>query len=88
LNHIVLPLKTPKDQADIYRWLQWVKRLLIALILFLALMFHETLGKNLQLSILGAISLSGTLQLLPGALGVIFWPEGNRRGLIAGLLTG
>jgi PAS domain S-box-containing protein len=88
LNHIVLPLKTPKDRADIYRWLQWVKRLLIALILFLALMFHETLGKNLQLSILGAISLAGTLQLLPGALGVIFWPEGNRRGLIAGLLTG
>src|SRR5690554_4128692 len=88
LNHVVLPLKTPKDQGDIYRWLQWVKRMLIAAIIFLALLFHETLGKNLDLSILGAISLAGTLQLLPGALGVIYWPEGNRRGLIAGLLTG
>ncbi|MFO8142920.1 MAG: ATP-binding protein, partial [Marinobacter sp.] len=88
LNHVVLPLKTPKDQADIYRWLQWVKRLLIAVILFLALLFHETIGQHLDLSILGAISLSGTLQLLPGALGVIYWPEGNRRGLIAGLMTG
>ncbi|HLT12772.1 MAG TPA: ATP-binding protein [Marinobacter sp.] len=88
LNHVVLPLKTPKDQGDIYRWLQWVKRLLIAVILFLALLFHETVGQHLDLSILGAISLTGTLQLLPGALGVIYWPEGNRRGLIAGLLTG
>ncbi|HAX11370.1 MAG TPA: ATPase, partial [Marinobacter hydrocarbonoclasticus] len=57
-------------------------------ILFLALLFHETIGQHLNLSILGAISLSGTLQLLPGALGVIYWPEGNRRGLIAGLFTG
>ncbi len=88
LNHMVLPLKTPKDQGDIYRWLQWVKRLLVAVILFLALLFHETIGQKLDLSILGAISLSGTLQMLPGALGVIYWPEGNRRGLIAGLTTG
>jgi len=88
LNHVVLPLKTPRDQGDIYRWLQWVKRVLIAAILMLALLFHETIGQKLDLSILGAISLSGTLQLLPGALGVIYWPEGNRRGLIAGLITG
>lgn len=88
LNHIVLPLKTPRDQADIYRWLQWVKRLLIAVIIFFALLFHETVGQHLDLAILGAISLSGMLQLLPGALGVIYWPEGNRRGLIAGLITG
>ena len=88
LNHVVLPVKTPRDQGDIYRWLQGIKRLLIAGIIFLALLFHETLGKNLDLSILGIISLSGVLQLLPGALGVIYWPEGNRRGLIAGLLVG
>ena len=88
LNHIVLPLKTPREQDDIYRWLQWIKRVLIAVIIFLALLFHETVGKHLDLFILGAISLSGTLQLLPGALGVIYWPEGNRRGLIAGLVTG
>ncbi|KEF30320.1 MAG: PAS domain S-box protein [Gammaproteobacteria bacterium] len=88
LNHVVLPLKTPREQGDIYRWLQWIKRLLIAVIIFLALLFHETVGSNLDLSILGAISLSGMLHLLPGALGVIYWPEGNRRGLIAGLIIG
>jgi len=88
LNHVVLPMKTPREQGDIYSWLQGIKRLLIAGILLAALLFHETLGKNLDLSILGVISLSGVLQLLPGALGVIYWPEGNRRGLIAGLLAG
>ncbi|WP_404367851.1 ATP-binding protein [Marinobacter sp.] len=88
LNHVVLPLRTPRDQGDIYHWLRWVKRVLIAVIILAALLFHETLGKNLDIAILGALSLSGVLQLLPGALGVIYWPEGNRRGLIAGLLTG
>ena len=88
LNHVVLPLHTPKDHGDIYHWLKWIKRLLIAVIIFAALLFHETIGTNLDLSILGIISLSGMLQLLPGALGVIYWPEGNRRGLIAGLVSG
>ena len=88
LNHVVLPLKTPRDQADIYRWLQWLRRMLIAVILFTALLFHELIGQYLDLQMLGAISLTGTLQLLPGALGVIYWRHGNRRGLVAGLITG
>lgn len=88
LNHVVLPLRTPRDQEDIYRWLRWTKRLLIAVIIFTALLFHEWLGQDLDLATLGIISLSGVLQLLPGALGVIYWPEGNRRGLLAGLTTG
>ncbi|WP_166269774.1 ATP-binding protein [Marinobacter caseinilyticus] len=88
LNHMVLPLRTPRDQGDIYRWLRWVKRILVALIILAALLFHETVGKQIDLSILGALSLAGVLQLLPGALGVIYWPEGNRKGLICGLLAG
>jgi PAS domain S-box-containing protein len=88
LNHLVLPLRTPRDQGDIYRWLRWVKRVLIAATILTALLFHETLGRHLDLSILGIIALSGLLQLLPGALGVIYWPEGNRRGLNAGLCAG
>lgn len=88
LNHVVLPLRTPRDQADIYRWLRWTKRILIAVIIFAALLFHELLGRELDLSTLGILALSGVLHLLPGALGVIYWPEGNRKGLISGLLAG
>jgi PAS domain S-box-containing protein len=88
LNHVVLPLRTPRDQQDIYRWLRWTKRILIAAIIFAALLFHELLGRDLDLSTLGILALSGVLHLLPGALGVIYWPEGNRKGLISGLLAG
>ena len=88
LNHVVLPLRTPTDHGDIYRWLRWIKRVLIGLIILTALLFHETLGKSLDLTILGMLSLAGVLQLLPGALGVIYWPEGNRHGLVAGLIAG
>ncbi len=88
LNHVVLPLRTPRDQSDIYRWLRWTKRILIAVIIFMALIFNEAVGRNLDLATLGVLALSGMLQLLPGALGVIYWPEGNRKGLICGLLAG
>ncbi|SDW91474.1 ATP-binding protein [Marinobacter mobilis] len=88
LNHVVLPLRTQTDHGDIYLWLRRIKRLLIGIIIFTALLFHETLGQRLGLFQLGILALSGVLQLLPGALGVIYWPEGNRRGLIAGLFAG
>src|SRR5690606_25438046 len=88
LNHIVLPLRPPCDTTPIYDWLRWVKRLLIALIILAALIFHATLGAHLSLATLGILALSGVLQLLPGALGVIYWPEGNRQGVLAGLSAG
>ncbi len=88
LNHVVLPLRPPREQTDIYTWLRWVRRILIAVIILTALLFHEAVGRHLALSVLGVLAFSGVLQLLPGVLGVIYWPEGNRKGLIAGLLTG
>ncbi|MFE8071366.1 ATP-binding protein [Marinobacteraceae bacterium S3BR75-40.1] len=88
LNHVVLPLRPPLEKQNIYAWLRWVRRLLIGVIILLALAFHEWLGSSLDLALLGVLGFSGALQLLPGALGVIFWPEGNRRGVIAGMLVG
>ncbi|MBS3804732.1 MAG: PAS domain-containing protein [Oleiphilaceae bacterium] len=88
LNHLVLPLRVPRDQGNIYHWLRWVKRLLIAAIILAALLFHESLGKNLELAVLGVLALTGVLQLLPGALAAIYWPKGNHKGLMAGLITG
>lgn len=88
LNHVVLPLRPPRERADIYGWLRWVKRILVAVIIFAALVFYEGVGSRLDFATLGILALAGVLQLLPGALGVIYWPEGNRKGLIAGLLAG
>ncbi|PAV27514.1 ATPase [Tamilnaduibacter salinus] len=88
LHHTVLPLYPPRERSDIYSWLRWVRRSLIAVTILAALLFHEWIGKELSLGALGIIALSGVLQLLPGALGVIYWPEGNRQGLISGMAAG
>lgn len=88
LNHLVLPLYPPREKHNIYTWLQWTKRLLIATIILAALGFHHLIGQHLALSVLGVVALTGVLQLLPGVLGVIYWPEGNSKGVIAGLLAG
>lgn len=88
LNHVVLPLRPPHEGQNIYAWLRWTKRLLIGVIILLALLFHSIVGEKLSLESLGVLALAGVVQLLPGALGVIYWPEGNRKGVIAGLATG
>lgn len=88
LNHVVLPLSPPREKADIYAWLTGVKRILIAVIILAALVFYEWVGSRLEFAVLGILALSGVVQLLPGALGVIYWPEGNHKGLIAGLIVG
>ncbi len=88
LNHVVLPVRPPREGQNIYQWLQWARRFLIIAIIVAALVFHGLIGRSLTLEALGIAALTGTLQLLPGVLAVIYWPEGNRRGVIAGLIAG
>lgn len=88
LNHLVLPVTPPPEYRNIYSWLQSIRRLLIGAIILSALVFHALIGRHLTLDALGLIALTGVLQLLPGVLGVIYWPEGNRKGVIAGILAG
>ncbi|MCP5162443.1 MAG: PAS domain S-box protein [Hahellaceae bacterium] len=88
LNHIILPIYQPKPQHNIYHWLKWVKRALIAALIFLSYLLYYSIGDKLSLSELGIISFSGMLQLLPGLMAVLFWPIGNRTGFISGLISG
>lgn len=88
LNHVVLPMRPPREGQNIYTWLRWTKRLLVGIIILLALIFHAIVGDTLSLESLAILALAGVLHLLPGALGVIYWPEGNRKGVIAGLVIG
>ena len=88
LNHLVLPLRAPPENRSIYTWLQGVRRLLILAIILAALVFHGLVGRHLALDSLGLLALTGVLQLLPGVLAVIYWPEGNRKGVISGIVAG
>ncbi len=88
LNHLLLPMYQPDSRVDIYRWLLRIRRLLIAAIIVASyLLYHLVPGRN-ELATLGITALSGCLQFLPGVLAVLYWPEANRRGFIAGLVVG
>ena len=88
LNHIVLPIYPPKGTDNIYSWLKWVKRALIVIIIFLAYLFYLITNNSISLSLLGILAFSAMLQLLPGVLAALYWPLGNRNGVISGMITG
>jgi len=88
LNHLLLPFYQPGAQWDIYRWLLWLRRLLIVAIILGSYLFYRTIGGHESLSNLGMASVIGTVQFLPGVLAVLYWPRANRVGFLGGLLAG
>ncbi|WP_304639910.1 ATP-binding protein [Pseudomonas sp.] len=88
LNHLVLPVYQPSADNNIYRWLRWTRRTLIAAIIMASYGFYRMLGAEQDLANLGIASFVATVQFLPGALCVLYWPQANRRGFIGGLVTG
>lgn len=90
LNHIVLPVYQPSadNNINIYRWLLWTRRSLIAAIIMASFGFYALLGSEQHLSNLGITSFVATVQFLPGALSVLYWPQANHRGFIGGLVAG
>lgn len=87
LNHLVLPA-SPLQGQNLYRNLLWTRRILIAAILALAYLFYRFTGTDHTLVELGVLTFVATLQFVPGLIGALFWPSGNRNGLFAGLLVG
>ncbi|MGY8812561.1 MAG: sensor histidine kinase [Pseudomonadales bacterium] len=88
LNHMVLPLYQPSADNNIYRWLLWTRRTLIAAIIMASYGFYRLLGAEQDLANLGIASFVATVQFLPGTLSVLYWPQANRRGFISGLIAG
>lgn len=90
LNHLVLPVYQPSadNNVNIYRWLLWTRRSLIAAIIMASYGFYHLLGTDQPLTNLGITSFVATVQFLPGALSVLYWPQANHRGFICGLIAG
>ena len=88
LNHLVLPASPLHQGKNLYRNLLWTRRILIAAILALAYLFYRFTGTEHTLVELGVLSFVATLQFVPGLIGALFWPSGNRNGLFAGLVVG
>ena len=88
LNHIVLPASYPDPRLDLYRWLLWVRRLLIFIVLLAGFAFYALLEHNEGLVQLGLVSFVAVAQFLPGIVGLIYWRSASRQGFIGGLLGG
>lgn len=88
LNHLILPFYQPNIEKDIYRWLLWIRRLLIAAIIAVGYLFFSLLHHHDNLSGLGFAAFGAMLQFLPGLMAVLYWPMANRNGFLAGLAAG
>ncbi|RKZ37574.1 MAG: histidine kinase [Gammaproteobacteria bacterium] len=88
LNHLVLPALYPDPGQNLYRWILWGRRTLIALIILAGYGFYLLLEKNQGLVQLGLISFVAVAQFLPGIVGLLFWRRATRIGFISGLTAG
>lgn len=88
LNHLILPIYQPSSDRNLYKWLLWLRRLLIAAIIMFAYLLYLWLGDDHKQTDLGMISFVATLQLVPGVIGVVLWRGANRNGVVAGLAAG
>ena len=88
LNHLLLPASYPDPDVNLYKWLLWGRRTLIAVIILAGYGFYLVLARNQGLVQLGLISFVAMAQFLPGVFGLLFWPRATRAGFITGLLGG
>lgn len=88
LNHAVLPFSKPSVEVDIYRWLIWTRRFLIAAVFALIFGFYLFLNQVQNQSTLLITSYTGLMQMAPGLIGLLFWNKANRYGFVSGVLMG
>jgi len=89
LNHIVLPMAPPfYRRSNLYSWLLWMRRLLIAAIILVSYGFYMVMQNRHTLSELGFLAFVATMQFVPGLFGVLLWSKANKDGFLAGLAAG
>ncbi|SFC95174.1 Two-component sensor kinase CbrA [Thiohalospira halophila DSM 15071] len=91
MNHLLLPAsltRRPPEGGNLYRWLLWSRRGLVALIILAGYAFHLLLQQRAGLVEMGLISFVAVAQFLPGIVGLLLWPRATRQGFVAGLLGG
>ena len=88
LNHLILPLYQPSANQDIYRWLLWHRRMLITALIWAGFLVHYFSGNTTSIQSIGTVVFSAGLQFLPGIVAILYWPQGNKKGFMAGLSGG
>jgi Na+/proline symporter/nitrogen-specific signal transduction histidine kinase len=92
-NHVVMPialrLSIPdRPIGDVRRLLLISRRVSIALILGLGLLYFRLSGGSDALAAIGLVAFVGVAQFLPALLGGLYWRGATRAGALAGLVAG
>jgi len=87
-SHVVLPMLLRSKRHSVIDENEPMQGSGTVIVLVLALFVSINTNDIDKLSALGFASYTALLQLLPGILAVLYWPKGNRTGLLAGLLAG
>ncbi len=89
-NDLIVPLfyRRKTNHAALGQSLLWIRRLTIIGLLFFAYLYYRTISSASTLAGLGTVSFAAVSQFAPGLIGGLFWKQGNRVGMIAGLILG
>ena len=93
-NHVVVPLwlslrpSGARAAGDIRRLVLLSRRVSIAAILMLGLIYYRLSGGSTALASIGLIAFAGVAQVLPAMIAGLFWRGATRAGAALGLGTG
>ncbi|OUL59038.1 PAS domain-containing hybrid sensor histidine kinase/response regulator [Pseudoalteromonas ulvae] len=93
-NDVVLPLMLRRKfrrnliTTSYKKRILLVRRLTIALILFLSYFYQQMVGDQSALASMGLVAFSLVTQLLPAIVGGLYWRKGHAYGVYAGLMAG
>ncbi|WP_321396363.1 PAS domain-containing hybrid sensor histidine kinase/response regulator [Emcibacter sp.] len=83
-----LPFFTRDKTRDFSMIVRLVRRLAIVLIISLAYLYYRILASYSELASFGLLSMALLSQFAPPLIGGMYWKQGHRRGVMAGLLAG
>ncbi|MCA1796199.1 MAG: SpoIIE family protein phosphatase, partial [Geobacteraceae bacterium] len=90
LNNLVMPmiLRFNLRRPDISGTLLNIKRVAIALVIFLGYFYYQVLGETEALVDIGLISFMAATQFAPAFIGALYWERANGRAAATGLIFG
>jgi Na+/proline symporter len=88
LNHLILPVYQPTAKNDIYRWLLWKRRILITALIWAGFLFYYLPSDRNNIQLIGMAAFAACFQFLPGIISILYWPQANKKGFIAGVAVG
>ncbi len=76
------------ERVDLTRFLIFIRRCSIVIILFLGYLYFHFIGGSYALVSIGLLSFAAVAQFAPAIIGGIYWRAGNRAGAMTGLTGG